>query len=87
MVDTTLPQPAIRPRAVPKIAVDHTWRFFCSLRAAIFEIAFLALLLVGALRGNLVLLSIVDTVPDLTPVVDRWHAWEVFQSIPHPSAY
>ena len=83
MVETTLPQPAIRPRALPEIAVDRIWRFFCSVRAAIFEIAFLALLvLIGTLRGSSVPRTIADTIPALTPLVDRWYDWEVFQSVP-----
>jgi cytochrome c biogenesis protein len=68
---------------VPEIVVDRIWRFFCSVRAAIFEIAFLALLvLIGTLRGSSVPRSIADAIPALTPLVDRWYAWEVFQSIP-----
>ena len=42
MAESTLPQSALRPRAVPEIVVDRIWRFFCSVRAAIVEIAFLA---------------------------------------------
>jgi cytochrome c biogenesis protein len=68
---------------VPEIIVDRLWRFFCSVRAAIVEIAFLALLvLIGTLRGSSVPRTIADTIPALTPLVDRWYEWEVFQSIP-----
>ncbi|HYH12819.1 MAG TPA: cytochrome c biogenesis protein ResB, partial [Thermomicrobiales bacterium] len=63
------------------IVVDRIWRFFCSVRVAIFEITFLALLvLIGTLRGSEVPQWIADAVPALQPLVDRWYDWDVFGS-------
>jgi len=64
-------------------AVDRVWRFFCSVRAAVVEIAILAVLvLIGTLRGSSVPRSIADNIPGTTTIVDRWYAWDVFHSIP-----
>ena len=64
-----------------EVAIDRVWRFFCSVRAAIAEIAFLAVLvLIGTLRGSSVPESLANTVPFLRPLVDRWYAWDVFRS-------
>lgn len=64
-----------------EVAIDRVWRFFCSVRAAIAEIAFLALLvLIGTLRGSSVPASLADALPFLQPLVDRWYAWDVFRS-------
>jgi cytochrome c biogenesis protein len=63
--------------------VDRVWRFFCSVRAAVFEIAILAILvLIGTLRGSSVPRWIADAVPATEGIVDRWYAWDVFHSIP-----
>jgi cytochrome c biogenesis protein len=63
------------------MAIDRVWRYFCSVRAAIAEIAFLALLvLIGTLRGSEVPQWIADGIPDLQPFVDRWYGWDVFRS-------
>jgi cytochrome c biogenesis protein len=52
-------------------------------RAAIYEIAFLALLvLIGTLRGSSVPRWIADALPITEPLVDRWYAWDVFRSLP-----
>src|SRR5688500_4806241 len=77
-------QPRVaKSRALSEMVVDRVWRFFCSVRAAIAEIAFLALLvLVGTLRGSSVPRLIADTFPVTAPVVDRWYAWDVFRSLP-----
>ncbi len=65
------------------MVVDRVWRFFCSVRAAVVEIAILALLvLLGTLRGSSVPRVIADAVPVATPVVDAWYAWDVFRSLP-----
>jgi cytochrome c biogenesis protein len=77
-------QPRVaKSRALPEMVVDRVWRFFCSVRAAIAEIAILALLvLAGTLRGSSVPRVIADTFPVTTPLVDRWYAWDVFRSLP-----
>jgi len=62
-------------------AIDRVWRYFCSVRAAIAEISFLAILvLIGTLRGSSVPESLADGLPFLRPLVDRWYAWDVFRS-------
>ncbi len=64
-----------------EVAIDRVWRFFCSVRAAISEIAFLAVLvLIGTLRGSSVPNSLADAVPFTQPLVDAWYAWDVFRS-------
>jgi len=70
------------PRRSPlESGIDRIWRFFCSVRAAVAEIAFLALLvLIGTLRGSEVPQWIANGIPALQPVVDRWYAWDVFRS-------
>jgi cytochrome c biogenesis protein len=70
------------PRRAPlEIGIDRVWRFFCSVRAAVFEIALLAVLvLIGTLRGSDVPQWIADGVPATQPLVDRWYAWDVFRS-------
>lgn len=83
MTDASLNRPAINPRAIPEIIVDRVWRFFCSVRAAIVEIAILAVLvLIGTLRGSSVPRGIADAFPATSPLVDRWYAWDVFRSLP-----
>lgn len=72
-----------RRRSFPELAVDRTWRFFCSVRAAIYEIVVLAVLvLIGTLRGSSVPRHLADLVPVAEPLVDRWYAWDVFRSLP-----
>lgn len=69
------------PRSPLEVAIDRVWRFFCSVRAAIFEITLLALLvLIGTLRGSSVPQWTADGWPALQPIVDRWYAWDVFRS-------
>ncbi len=64
-----------------EVAIDRVWRFFCSVRAAIAEITFLAILiLIGTLRGSSVPESLANAMPVLRSLVDRWYAWDVFQS-------
>jgi cytochrome c biogenesis protein len=83
MTDASLDRPAISPRALPEIIVDRIWRFFCSVRAAIVEIAILAVLvLIGTQRGSSVPKFIADAMPITAPLVDRWYAWDVFRSLP-----
>lgn len=64
------------------MAVDRVWRFFCSVRAAMYEIVFLALLvLAGTLKGSIIPAQIPDFVPALEPLVMRWYAFDVFHSL------
>lgn len=74
--------PGLR-RSPLEAAVDRVWRFFCSVRAAIYEIAFLALLvLIGTLRGSSAPRALAEALPVTEPLVDRWYAWDVFRSLP-----
>lgn len=75
--------PRIMKRSPLEIGVDRVWRFFTSVRAAVYEVAFLALLvLLGTLRGSSVPADIKDLAPFTGPVIDRWYAWNVFHSLP-----
>ena len=83
MTHASLDQPAVGRRGVPETIVDRIWRFFCSVRAAIAEIAILAVLvLIGTLRGSSVPRAIADKLPFTAPLVERWYAWDVFRSLP-----
>jgi cytochrome c biogenesis protein len=83
VTEATLTQPHHIRRGLPEIVVDRIWRFFCSVRAAVVEIAILALLvLMGTLRGSSVPRAIADVLPITTPAVDAWYAWDVFRSLP-----
>lgn len=83
MTEATLAQPQHARRGLPEMVVDRVWRFFCSVRAAVVEIAILALLvLIGTLRGSSVPRALADIAPVTTPVVDAWYAWDVFRSLP-----
>jgi cytochrome c biogenesis protein len=76
-------QPNLARRPIAEIIVDRIWRFFCSVRAAVFEIAALGILvLIGTLRGSSVPEWIADAVPATRGIVDRWYAWDVFHSLP-----
>ncbi len=81
MADITAPSKGNPGRSTLEIVVDRIWRFFCSVRAAVWEIAFLTLLvLIGTLRGSTVPESIGNAIPPLQGLVDRWYAWDVFRS-------
>lgn len=83
MAQASLQRPAIGRRGVPEMIVDRIWRFFCSVRAAIAEIAILAVLvLIGTLRGSSVPWAIADKLPFTASLVERWYAWDVFRSLP-----
>lgn len=72
----------ITPRNPVEYVIDRTWRFFCSVRMAVAEIAFLALLvLIGTLRGSSVPDSIAQILPFTRGLVDAWYAWDVFHSL------
>ena len=77
-------QPPVANRRRPlEIVVDRIWRFFCSVRAAVWEVAILAVLvLIGTLRGSEVPQWIANLVPPAQGVVDRWYAWDVYKSLP-----
>ena len=74
---------AQRPGRSPvEVIVDRVWRFFCSVRAAIYEIVFLAILvLIGTLKGSIIPAQIPRFVPALEPLVRRWYAFDVFGSL------
>lgn len=82
MAQATLEKRSFRQSPLETI-VDRIWRFFCSVRAAVVEIAILAVLvLLGTLRGSSVPQWIADAIPATQPIVDRWYRWDVFHSIP-----
>lgn len=69
-------------RSLAVAAVDRVWRFFCSVRAALYEIVFLALLvLIGTLKGSVIPAQIPRVIPALDPLVMRWYAFDVFHSL------
>lgn len=84
---TGVAQVSIQPRAARRspieFAVDRIWRFFCSVRAAIYEIAILAVMvLIGTLRGSDAPQWIADALPVTQPLVDEWYAYDIFHSLP-----
>jgi cytochrome c biogenesis protein len=83
VAEIAVQQPVPHTRGPVEIAVDRTWRFFCSVRAAIWEVAILAVLvLIGTLRGSEVPQWIADLIPPAQGLVDRWYRWDVFKSLP-----
>ena len=69
-------------KPVGVVVVDRVWRFFCSVRAAFYEIIFLAMLvLIGTLKGSVIPAQIPRFVPALEPLVMRWYAFDVFHSL------
>jgi cytochrome c biogenesis protein len=82
MAQATVDKTAL-PRSPLEIIVDRIWRFFCSVRAAVVEIAILAVLvLIGTLRGSDAPQWLANAIPATQPFVDRWYAWDVFGSLP-----
>jgi cytochrome c biogenesis protein len=78
----SLDRPVVSQRALPEVVIDRVWRFFCSVRAAVAEIAFLALLvLIGTLRGSSVPQTLADAFPPAAPLVEQWYGWDVFHSL------
>ena len=76
-------QPNIGRRSIAETVVDRIWRFFCSVRAAVYEIALLGVfVLIGTLRGSSVPEWIAQPIPATRGIVDRWYAWDVFHSLP-----
>jgi len=83
MTEITAHMPESSRRGPLEVGIDRVWRFFCSVRAAIYEVAILAVLvLIGTLRGSEVPQWIADLVPVTQGVVDRWYSWDVFKSLP-----
>lgn len=81
MAELTTPESA--RRSPVEVGIDRVWRFFCSVRAAIYEIAFLAVLvLIGTLRGSSVPQNLADLLPFSQGLVDVWYDWNVFRSFP-----
>lgn len=81
MADTAISSPQSHRRSPLERGVDKVWRFFTSVRNAIYEIAFLTLLvLIGTLRGSDAPQWMADHLPFMQPLVDRWYAWDVFRS-------
>lgn len=81
MAETALNQRDTQRRSALERGVDKIWRFFTSVRNAIFEIAFLTLLvLIGTLRASSAPQWLADHVPFTQPLVDRWYEWDVFRS-------
>ena len=75
--------PRVMKRSPLEIGIDRIWRFFTSVRAAIYEVSFLTLLvLLGTLRGSSVPNTIKSWAPFTAPVIKRWYAWNVFHSFP-----
>ena len=73
--------PRLAPRHPLEIGIDRIWRFFCSVRMAVAEIALLAVLvLIGTLRGSSVPESIAVLLPFTRGLVDVWYAWDVYTS-------
>ncbi|MEA2514474.1 MAG: cytochrome c biosis protein [Thermomicrobiales bacterium] len=82
MAQVTATRPAAG-RPPLEYVVDRIWRFFCSVRAAVYEIAILAVMtLLGTLRGSSVPNSIGEALPFLQPVIDRWYGYDFFHSFP-----
>lgn len=81
MAESAVTSQSIQPRSGLERGVDKVWRFFTSVRNAIYEISFLTLLvLIGTLRGSSVPRSLANHVPFLEGFVERWYAWDVFRS-------
>lgn len=81
MAETAINPHKSQPRSAIERGVDKVWRFFTSVRNAIYEIAFLTLLvLIGTLRASSAPQWMADHLPFMQPLVDRWYAWDVFRS-------
>lgn len=82
MAELTIGRPRRERRSLPAEVGLRIWRFFCSVRAAMWEIVFLALLvLIGTLKGSIIPAQIPRFVPALDPLVRRWYAFDVFHSL------
>ncbi|MGH2531605.1 MAG: cytochrome c biogenesis protein ResB [Thermomicrobiales bacterium] len=82
MAQATIQQRTAR-RSPVEFVVDRIWRFFCSVRAAAYEIAILAVMvLIGTLRGSDAPQWLADALPVSQPIVDEWYAFDIFHSLP-----
>ncbi len=80
MVESAI-SPQSSQRSALERGADKVWRFFTSVRNAVYEIAFLTLLvLIGTLRGSSAPQWMADHLPFTQGLVDRWYAWDVFRS-------
>jgi cytochrome c biogenesis protein len=71
------------PRTPLDFVVDRIWRFYCSVRAAVYEIIILAILvLLGTLRGSSVPNSIREALPFTKGIVAAWYDYDFFHSMP-----
>lgn len=69
-------------RSPVEIIVDRIWRFLCSVRAAFYEIIFLAfLILMGTLKGSIIPAQIPRYLPFTDPIIRRWYRFDVFHSL------
>ncbi|HRA48172.1 MAG TPA: cytochrome c biogenesis protein ResB [Thermomicrobiales bacterium] len=83
MTEIAIAKPKMNKRSPLEIGVDRVWRFFCSVRAAVWEVAILALLvLIGTLAGSEVPHWIGQLIPPAQGIIDRWYDWNVFRSLP-----
>lgn len=86
MADLVANRPASARRGPFEIAIDRIWRFFCSVRAAVWEIIILTVLvLIGTLRGSDAPQWLANAIPATQGLVDRWYAWDVYKSVPFAS--
>lgn len=82
ITDTLRARAQRHDRSPGEVVVDRIWRFFCSVRVAVYEIIFLTLLvLVGTLKGSVIPAQLPKLVPALDPLVRRWYAFDVYHSM------
>ena len=82
-ITDTLRERAKRGNRSPlEIMIVRLWRFLCSVRAALYEIVFLAVLvLVGTLKNSIIPAQVPRYAPFLAPVIRRWYQFDVFHSL------
>ncbi len=82
-ITDALQERALRQNRSPvESLVDRIWRFLCSVRAAFYEIIFLAILiLIGTLKGSVIPAQIPRFLPFMDPIVTRWYEFDVFHSL------
>jgi cytochrome c biogenesis protein len=81
VTQTPTPKAQSLDRTLLDVVVDRIWKFFCSTRAAVVEIAIVAMLvLIGTLRNSSGPAWFADHLPFLEGIVRRWYAWDVFHS-------
>ena len=83
MAELTVGQTFSPKRHPVEAAIDRVWRFFCSVRAAVWEVAVLTVMvLIGTLRGSSVPFWIAELFPPAQGLADRWYAYDIFKSLP-----